>query len=274
MTGNITPGSEECLFEKYLGLLGIQRRQPGFKALKEIVAAQGSKVPFENISKLFYSKRRNQNHLVEFELFLEGIEKYGFGGTCYSLNYYLNRLLSWLGYDAILCGADMKSKDAHIVSIVKNNEREYLVDAGYAAPFSVPIPLDLTNDFKISCGSDLYVLRPRDTSNRSRMELYRTGVLKHGYKINPLPRSINDFKEIIADSFLGSATFMNAVLLTRFESDCFLMIHNMRVIESCDGKLTCHTMESLDQLASVIDDRFGIPKNIVKECLNGLQLLP
>ena len=90
------PEYDERLFIKYLNLLGIRRQKPGFEALKEIVSAQASTIPFENISKLFFKKHLNLTRLIAFELYLDGIEKYSFGGTCYANNFFLNQLLSWL----------------------------------------------------------------------------------------------------------------------------------------------------------------------------------
>ena len=83
----------ERLFFKYLKLLGIQRQSPSFEYLKEIVKGQLAKSPFEKISKLDWKKRLNLNQLIDFELYLDGIEKYNFGGTCYANNFYLNQLL-------------------------------------------------------------------------------------------------------------------------------------------------------------------------------------
>ena len=141
-------------FVRYLRLLGIEKQRPDFEYLKEIVKAHVLKIPFENISKLYFYKRINLKKLIDFELYLDGIEKYGFGGTCYANNFYLNQLLSWLGYNIKLCGADMKNPDVHIVSVVNIENREFLIDTGYAAPFSEPIPLNLLNDYIIDMGKE------------------------------------------------------------------------------------------------------------------------
>ena len=168
-------------FFKYLKILWIQKQNPGFEYLKEIVRAQVTKIPFENVSKLFYKKRNNLEQLIDFELYLDGIEKYGFGDTCYSNNFYLNQLLSWLGYNIRLCGADMKNPDVHIVNIVNIENHEFLIDTGYASPFSEPIPLYLSNDYIINTGIDRFIIKPKDNNKQSQIELYRNGKLIHGY---------------------------------------------------------------------------------------------
>ena len=104
-------------------------------------------------------------------LFLDGIERFNFGGTCYPNNYYFYQLLANLGYQTKLCGADMSNPDVHLVSMVTLEKREYLVDVGYAAPFIAPMPRDLATDYVVVLGRDRYVLKPQDARGRSRMDL-------------------------------------------------------------------------------------------------------
>jgi len=269
----MVPEFEDKLFMRYLNILGIQRQRPSFEALEELVRTQALKIPFENISKLYFKKHLNLTHLIDFELYLDGIEKYRFGGTCYANNFYFNQLLRWLGYDIKLCGADMKRPDVHIVNIVNIENHEFLVDIGYAAPFSVPLPLNLPNDYSIIMGNNEFVLKPQSNKNRPQIELYRNGELKHGYSINPQARNIGEFKQVIADSFKESAIFMNALVLTRFDNYHFIVIHNMTMIESYGVVSDIYSIDSINQLASLIDGRFGIPQKIVRECIYGLQMM-
>ena len=219
------------LLDRYLSLLGLHRRKPGMDALSEIVQAHLLRVPFENVSKLYYKKHRGLRGIPGLETFLDGIERFHFGGTCYTNNYYLYQLLANLGYQNKLCGADMSNPDVHLVSMVNLEKREYLVDAGYAAPFLTPLPRDLTADYTIVLGRERYVLKPQDASSCSRMELYRDGKLSHGYLAKPAPRQIHEFEQAIADSYREDATFMNALLLARFFPNRSVVIHNLTVIE-------------------------------------------
>ena len=263
---------EDRFFLRYLKILGIQKQKLSFEYLKEIVRAQVTEIPFENVSKLFYKKRNNLEQLIDFELYLDGIEKYGFGGTCYSINFYLNQLLSWLGYNIKLCGADMKIPDVHIVNIVNIENREFLIDTGYAAPFSEPIPLDLLNDYVIDFGIDRFIIKPKNNNKQSNLELYRNGKLIHGYRVNPKARKIDEFQQVIKDSFEESSTFMNALLLTRFYSGNFIVIHNMSIIISSGSVSKRNSIESIEQLTSVINKYFNIPKTIVMESIDKLQM--
>ncbi|MFC1961117.1 arylamine N-acetyltransferase [Chloroflexota bacterium] len=256
--------------DRYLRLLGVQRREPSFEVLCELVQAHLMKIPFENISKLYYIKQQNLRGLPNLELFLDGVERFHFGGTCYTNNYYFFQLLANLGYQIKLCGADMTNPDVHLVSMVTVEKRDYLIDAGYAAPFLFPLPLDLTTDCIIELGRDRYVVKPRDANNCSRLELYRNGILKHGYLAKPAPRRIQEFEHTIIDSFRDDSTFMNALLLARFFPDRSLVIHNLTVIESRETVSNAQSLANQDELCQAIYEHFSIPVEITKVALKEL----
>ena len=158
-----------------LRLLGVPRRQPNVEALRELVEAHVTRVPFENVSKLHYMRTLGLRTLPHFDLFLTGIERFNFGGTCYATNGFFDGLLVSLGYLVRLCGADMSNPDVHMVSMVGLDGREFLVDVGYAAPLLEPLPRDSARDVVVELGRDRYVLRPQDAEGRSRLDLVRDG---------------------------------------------------------------------------------------------------
>jgi arylamine N-acetyltransferase len=259
------------LLEKYISILGVPKRRPSATALTELVSAHLTRVPFENVSKLYYWKGMGLKTIPDINTYLAGIERYHFGGTCYSNNYYFYMLLANLGYAARLCGADMNNPDAHMASIVEIEGREFLVDVGYAAPFLLPLPRDSKEDFVIALGHDRYVLKPQDAKGRSRLELYRDGVLKHGYLAKPEFKTIDDFS--IADSFSEDATFMNALLLARFFPDRSIVIHNLTVVESKESKSNSYSLRDRDELGKAVEDLFSIPKHIVMDAASELRNL-
>ena len=263
---------EPRLVDRYLRLLGVQRERPSADALRELVRAHLCRVPFENVSKLYFKKHLGLRGLPGLERFLAGIERYHFGGTCYPNNCYFYELLTSLGYRTTLCGADMSKPDVHLVCIVDLEDRQFLVDVGYAAPFFTPLPRDLKNDYVIEWGRDRYVLGPQDDSGRSRLELYRDGSLKHGYVVKPTPRRIGDFDKVIADSYRDEATFMNAILLARFFPDRSLVVQNLTVVEAgTTSKI--HALTDRGELVRIVEERFGIPSRITAEAVDGLDLL-
>jgi len=260
----------EKVVDQYLTILGVTRRQPSFQALRELLAAHLTRVPFENISKLYYRKRLGLVNLPPIQLYLDGIDKYHFGGTCYSNNYHFYLLLRGLGYEARLCAADMKTPQVHALNMIMIEGREYLADTGYAAPLLEPIPRDLAADYEITLGRDRYVLKPQDSNGCSRLELYRDGALRHGYLAKPTPKKIEDFGEVIDASFSANATFLNSVLLVRFYPDRSVLIHNMAVVESEGNKSALRALADREELITAIEERFGMPREIVCEAVGQL----
>lgn len=267
------PAMPADLVERYLRLLGVRRALPSLEGLRELVRAHLFRVPFENVSKLHYKRHLGLRSLPDLEVFLDGIERFAFGGTCYPNNYYFYQLLANLGYRARLCGADMSDPDVHLVSMVETENRHYLVDVGYAAPFATPLPRDAGTDFVIASGRDRYVLQPQDALGRSRLELYRNGTLRHGYVAKPEPRQLVEFEAAIADSFRDEATFMNAILLARFFPDRSLVIHNLTVIESRGTAYSVRSLANRAELVRVISRRFGIPAPLTRDVVSELGTL-
>lgn len=256
---------------RYLAALGVPRRAPSREALDELVTAHLTRVPFENVSKLCYRRRLGLTGLPPLDLFLEGLERHRLGGTCYSNNCHLWSLLVSLGYEARLCGADMSKPDVHAVIVVRLEGRELLVDGGYGAPFFVPLPLDVGLVEAIAWGQERYLLHPRDAAGRSRLVVTRDGVEKHGYVVKPTPRLPEDFRRVIADSFRPEATFMNAIAIYRFERQRSLALRNLRLIESTPEGFTSRSLKDRDELVAVVEARFGIPAELVKEAVGGLR---
>jgi N-hydroxyarylamine O-acetyltransferase len=256
--------------ERYLQVLGVPRRPPSPAALCELTAAHLTRIPFENVSKLYYRHVASAG-IPGLEAFLDGIERHHFGGTCYSNNYHLHQLLRHLGYDAALCGADMTSANVHVVNVVTVARRRYLVDVGYAAPFLSPLPLDLAEDHEIAWGGGRYVLKPAIEDGRARLERYRDGVPVHGYVVNPAPRRIEDFAGVVAESLSDRAVFMHALLIARFFPQRSVTLRNLSLIEA--GPTTAPRVRTLTraELPEAIEREFGIPGDVSVRALDGVE---
>ena len=258
------------LLERCMKILGISSKGPDLASLTGLVQAHLARIPFENISKLYYKKQLGLRGIPSLNLYLEGLERYHFGGTCYSNNYYFHLLLAALGYQVVLCGADMAEPDVHMVSMVTLGGHEYLVDVGYAAPFRVPLQRDLVGDTVLVEGRDRYVLKPQDARGCSLMELYREGVLKHGYLAKPVPKQISDFEQAMRASFRPEATFMNALLLARFDADRSIVIHNLSLIESHGTATSTRMLANRGELAQVIHQYFQMPVDLITDVVDDL----
>jgi len=252
---------------RYLAVLGVPRRPPGRDALAEVVSAHLQRVPFENLSKLRRA-RAGRHGVPDLGEFLDGVEQFRFGGTCYTNNSHLNALLTHLGYDAVLCGAEMSRPDVHLVNLVRLDGREYLVDGGYGAPFLEPMPSDLDRDLEWSLGRERFVLQPRNGEGRSRMLLYRDGQHRHGYLVNPVPRALSHFDGVIEQSFAPDSTFMKRVTYIRFAPGRSWILQNLNLLEF-EGAASRTSRLEPDQLPAALEGVFGVPGAIARETLEG-----
>jgi arylamine N-acetyltransferase len=260
------------VFQRYLEILGVESEPPSLGHLKRLTAAQLQRVPFENISKLYLRKTKSATTVPTLEEHLDGIAQYNFGGTCYANNPYFFQLLQHLGYEVTLSGADMSNPDVHIVTMVALGGRQYLVDAGYGAPFYEPLPRDLDHPFEIVFGACRFVLEPQDEEGRSRLKMYREGKLTHGYLAKPWPRQIGDFEDIVRDSYRETATFMNAVVVERFLPGRSVRIHNLSMTESTPSSSKVTPLADGDELVRMVEREFGISSAVVREAIEGIAL--
>lgn len=252
-------------------MLEVDKSKPSLDLLNRIVKAHLIKVPFENISKLLY-KKRGMNYIPDLGLFLEGIEKYNFGGTCYTNNYYLYFLLKHLGYEIKLCGADMRNPDVHIISIVKIDDKEYLIDAGNAAPFFEPLPTFLTDDYVIEFGNEKYIIKPKDVSGKIKIEQYSDGKLQHWYTTLCHKRKIDEFRKVIEESYSDDAVFMNAVRITRYSEKGAKVLKNFSFIKITGNEYKTRKI-TLSELPTVIQENFRMPVGIVKKAIDHFKTL-
>lgn len=85
--------------EPYLRNMGWTIETPSVEFLSKICTQHLTVFPFENISKLLYYRDQEINGFLAPppESFVKNHESYQFGGTCFTLNSNLNRLLAALG---------------------------------------------------------------------------------------------------------------------------------------------------------------------------------
>lgn len=264
-------GLTDAEVERYLRILALRRRRPSSDALGELVRAQLCRVPFENVSKLYYRIQERRRDIPDVGLFLDGVERQHFGGTCYANNFHFFRLLRALGYEAALCGADMPSgPDVHMATVVRLDGRDLLVDVGYAAPFYDPLPLDQPAPKSFRFGRDAYVVHPRDPAGRTRLDLLRDGDRVHGYLLKPVPRTIACFRRVIRASYRDDATFMRSLLLVRFFDDQSVTIVNRLRIDSTRDGFSLHEITTSARMVEEIVSAFDMDEEVVRAAVAAL----
>jgi len=206
-------------------------------------------------------------------MYLNGIEKYNFGGTCYPINYYFNLLLNHLGFDVKLCGADMRLPDVHMLNLVLIESIEYIVDPAFAAPFFSPMPRSLNEDFIVTRGVTAYRIKPQDERKRTTIEQYENDEFIMSFRAKPEPRKIHEFADVIEDSFSEKSTFINSLFLTRHYEDKTVAIYNLKFKKHSGIITKIYEIKNREELIETVHREFGMPVNIIAPVLKEMSKL-
>jgi len=271
-----SPSGIECgkmrePYSRYLRLLGFDHPLSDLEGLRQVVRRHVIRVPFENISKLLLVGRERRGRVTALAEFLDGLERYDLGGTCYTANPFLAGLLREMGYDADLLGCDMAHANVHTAIRVRVGGDQYHVDVGYGGPFYEPLPLaELPRE--MNQGPYRYVL-DRGGDGRLALNVFKGEERVHGYAVNETPREFAFFRDIILDSFRPAATFMTRLRVVRYFEDHSVELKNSLVTchrgsESEETRLT-----SMKQLRRIFDDEFHMPRCPEEEAVQTLEQL-
>lgn len=132
--------------ERYLRLLGLERKPASLKALRAITRAHLLRIPFENVTSLLRFRDAAARPLPDLDIagLLDRWEQRAGGGVCYEHVGSLERLLLGLGYRARAVAGQISFPGSHQSVLVELDEAQVLVDVGNGAPFFEPIPLGQT----------------------------------------------------------------------------------------------------------------------------------
>lgn len=111
--------------------------------LLEAVVREFSRLPYENISKIIKSAHHDaplDSFRLPLEVVTDHVEK-GFGGTCFSLTFLLERMLRSLGFDCHKVMAHMHmGENVHCLVVVNLAGRRLMIDPGYALYAVIELP--------------------------------------------------------------------------------------------------------------------------------------
>lgn len=264
----MTTGSDK-LYRRYLSALGWV----GDPGLHELVRSHLIKVPFENVSKLLRVASDQASEPFTMDEFVSGIETKDLGGTCYALNRYLAELLQFLDYDVELRAAKIDGRErAHVVLMVDFEDKKYLVDVGFGAPFYDLIELD-NLPYKVEHGDTVYELR-RHPLFSSQFEMTKTvkgnKALTYSFaqaaKVGP-----EAFDEAARASLAEGGPFLDRLHITRFFDSRAYEIQNNKLLTTSHNVTTVTELGSLQELEDVIRERLLLDRCPVREAVEALK---
>lgn len=265
------------LIQRYLQILDLPYRKPTYDYLAEIMTAHLSTFAFENISKLLYFREHREKgyHHPSLQEFLDGYEKYHFGGMCFVANAYLLTLLKGLGFQ----GYHVKLGQGHMAIIIQLEGERVYVDCGAAAPFFRPVRFETDLDNQSRFGDDVVEIRP----DPEEPGLYRYTRYIKGEPTGPLwefypdqRRDLSDFKENIIASYVPGATFMKILRCQLWQPEqqrSVSLANNRFSIRHLDGRVETRELLSVEEIEEVMAKYFQLPKLPVREAIPVLESL-
>ncbi len=217
--------------------------------------------PYENISKILLLHENFDKPIHrDPEKIISDHEHFRLGGTCFSLTFFLKRIMEYFDYDTDFILADMKSGDnSHTALRLNFNDGQYLLDPGYL----------LTNPLRIDqreMSRDAVFLVAEERPNRFALYTYKAGNNIWRYSFLNRAVDIDDYLSYWNRSFHWMT--MHGIVLSRKTSEEFLYIHNNYLKkESKNEKIKG---EFNEDLSHVIKDHFGIPRELVQQAKDAL----
>lgn len=232
-----------------------------------------NKIPYENISKIlkdrYIKEYRKESDKFRFpdELIGEHIEKH-FGGTCFSVTYTLSHILDYFGICNNIVMGDMRvGENVHCAVVMELNGNRYLLDPGYM--ISEPIPITDDGESYIKTQSHDIILKKN--KENGKQDLYTVGskgnaVLRLGFHNDFVDD--DTFKKYWEESF--SRDTMDAVMVEYLSDAGLYYFRKNHVVHTSQGKKSNYVFEKEDDIASFIEEFYGINKNYIHEAHRAL----
>ena len=91
--------------------------------------------------------------------------------------------------------------------------------------------MDIKKIYSIVHGYDKYSYFPINKNGVFELKQFRGNKIKHGYKVKPFKRNIEEFKKVIEDSFAPSATFLNRITIIKFDHTSSVSVRNYSLVK-------------------------------------------
>lgn len=245
----------------------LKNHQSDLMSLRRILE-KFSTIPYENISKII---KLSQNWISENKLRLPDEvmtdhASFHFGGTCFSLTFFLETILLHHGYSCYPIMGDMKAgKNIHCAIIVLLDEKKYLVDPGYL--LNEPMEINQQQPRLYRAAGMGVELQFNNLLDKYQLFTFNQDKMTWRYDFLDLPCPVEKFVEHWEASFTKSS--MHGLCLTKLQKDGMIYIHKnfMRETTFSDKK----NFNLKNKLHRTIEDIFGINQQQVEQAQAALE---
>lgn len=249
----------------FMDFYQLNVQNPGEKFLLKILQSFAN-LPYENISKIIkWNEYFEENHLRLPEEVISEHVNFHFGGTCFSLTFYLQTILSQNGFSCYPVTADMRAgKNIHCALIVLLNNHRYLVDPGYL--LNRPMLIDQTKPRMFRADQAGVELQFDLKANTLSLFTFNHEGKKWRYRFADEPATPEKFLQHWQESFHRNS--MHGICLTKVKKDGLIYIHKNFMRETDHyGKKNFNIRKNYHGTIQTI---FGIKQELVEKALAAL----
>jgi len=236
---------------------------PDLIKLRQILQAF-SRLPYENLTKIIKLNSNfssDQRLRLPHEVLTDHL-RYSLGGTCFSLTFTLQTILTLTGYSCYPVLADMPwGKNVHCAVVLIVDDKRYLLDPGYLMTH----PLELSTITVQSVRTPFNVVELIFNGEENIYHLYTIAKNKRKwrYSFKNQKVSASRFLQCWLDSFYWNS--LNGICLTRVEENRIIYIHKTFMRETGIDFYKNHNLKG--NLPDAIEDLFKIPPALVDKAL-------
>ncbi|MCG8604343.1 arylamine N-acetyltransferase [bacterium] len=230
--------------------------------LREILESYAH-LPYENISKIIKLNQNWHSERSRIRLPEEVIESHiqnRLGGTCFSLTFFLQAILSEFGFQCYPVMADMRAgRNIHCCLIVILDGAKYLVDPGYLLTQPMEIRPSKPKFFRTEFSGG--ELRYDRTNNCYDLSTFDNDQAKWRYRFQDRPIPHGEFLQHWLASFGWNS--MNGICLTKVMKNGMVYVHKNFMRETTfTGKRNFNIKNTFH---ATIHRTFGIDQEIVEQ---------
>ncbi|WP_078392993.1 arylamine N-acetyltransferase [Shouchella patagoniensis] len=253
----------------YLETLRLKVEKPSLLFLEKITTSHLNQFPFENISKLL--KQDKEPNIPSPSELLHNRLIYHTGGTCYTLNANLFQLLKALKFNCRL----LQVGGVHLAILVFFADEMYYVDCGATAPNFKPLLLENKKIERAFEQDQVFITPTGDQSFEYKR--YLNGAQSGStwsFRTDQLNTTIEDFTEIMNDSFAEDAPFMTILRCHLYQLDqkrSVSLVNDKFTIRFQEGGAETVKLHSIEEVEKVISQEFRLPNLPIRQAIEGLK---
>ncbi|KAA3653277.1 MAG: hypothetical protein DWQ10_18545 [Calditrichaeota bacterium] len=225
-------------------------------------------IPYENLSKIMKVNRTHQDATairLPNEVW-EDFQQFRLGGTCFSLTFFLQTIVHFLGFDCYPVMARMKiGPNHHCALVIANKGQHYLADPGYV--LGVPMALSMEGVVQYRNAHTGVEIVPSEKALHYNLNTISRSQKQWRYEFADIPTPADTFFDHWLHSFSWNG--MNELCLSRNEKDALIYVRKFHMRQTTiKGKKNFNLKKNRVQL---INEAFGIPEKVIKKAEDALQ---